>query len=107
MSAFFYGYIITQVPGGWLANRYGGKKVLGYGIFITALFTGLTPIAARTHVVFLIAVRILAGFGEVCCICYGYQCLVITRSQWLTQFASLLLAKLSPTTFHHLSGGKQ
>lgn len=27
LSAFFYGYIVTQLPGGWLATKHGGKKV--------------------------------------------------------------------------------
>lgn len=26
LASFFYGYIVTQVPGGWLAGRYGGDK---------------------------------------------------------------------------------
>lgn len=29
LATFFYGYIVTQIPGGWLSNRFGGKKVRG------------------------------------------------------------------------------
>ena len=28
MSSFFIGYLTTQILGGWLADRYGGKPVL-------------------------------------------------------------------------------
>ena len=32
MSAFFLGYVLLQVPAGWLADRWGGKWVLGVGV---------------------------------------------------------------------------
>ena len=28
LGSFFYGYILTQVPGGWLASKFGGKKLI-------------------------------------------------------------------------------
>lgn len=43
---------------------YGGKLVYGFGIFFTAVFTILSPIAAYTNITFFIAVRALAGFAE-------------------------------------------
>ncbi len=27
LGSFFYGYIVTQIPGGWLATKFGGKRV--------------------------------------------------------------------------------
>lgn len=33
LSSFFYGYILTQVPGGYLAHRHGGKLVFLLGVF--------------------------------------------------------------------------
>jgi len=65
LGSFFYGYITTQIPGGWLAEKFGGKWLYGLGILCTAILTLLTPIAARTHVYLLLAVRILEGIGEV------------------------------------------
>lgn len=65
LGSFFYGYIITQVPGGYLARQFGGKKLLGFGILGTAIFTLFTPLAADLGVGYLIAVRALEGLGEV------------------------------------------
>lgn len=65
LSSFFYGYIITQLPGGWLAPRMGAAKLYGFGILATALLTLLTPVIAYSGIVPLVAVRILEGIFEV------------------------------------------
>lgn len=43
---------------------YGGKFVYGIGVFLCALFTILSPIAAYTNFTFFIAVRAFAGLAE-------------------------------------------
>ncbi|XP_074653839.1 sialin-like [Tubulanus polymorphus] len=63
LSSFFWGYILTQVPGGWLANKYGAKIILGSGMGITALATLLIPVAARGHVYGVIFLRVVMGIG--------------------------------------------
>ena len=65
LSSFFYGYIITQLPGGFIATRLSGKHVFGLGVLLTALLTLLTPIAAVTDIRLLIALRVVEGFCEV------------------------------------------
>lgn len=89
LGSFFWGYVLTQMPGGLLSDKYGGKwplglgkdqlqkmKVVNYwlidyflvsnlGLLITAIFTILTPIAARTHTYLLIFCRVVQGLGEV------------------------------------------
>ncbi|XP_026327407.1 sialin-like isoform X2 [Hyposmocoma kahamanoa] len=64
LGSFFYGYVLTQVPGGRIAELFGGKLVYGVGVLLTALFTLLSPIAARVDFTFFIAVRALEGLGE-------------------------------------------
>ncbi|XP_078504186.1 sialin isoform X1 [Lissotriton helveticus] len=64
LGSFFYGYILTQIPGGYLARKFGGKHLMGFGILGTAAFTLLTPLAAELGVGYLIAVRALEGLGE-------------------------------------------
>lgn len=65
LSSFFYGYIVTQVPGGLLADKFGGKHVLGFGMLGSAVFSILTPTAAKTGVGWLIAALVLKGLIEV------------------------------------------
>ena len=38
-SAFGWSYVIAQLPGGWLLDRYGSKKVYAASIFIWSVFT--------------------------------------------------------------------
>lgn len=47
------------------AGRYGGKWLFGLGVLCTAVFTLLTPLAAKLGVPVLVATRILEGLGEV------------------------------------------
>ena len=64
LSSFFIGYMILQAPSGWLANRIGGKLVLGFAVLSWSVFTMLTPVAALISLPLLIAVRIAMGLGE-------------------------------------------
>lgn len=64
LSSFYWGYVLTHLPGGLLAERFGGKQTLGLGILSTAILTCLTPIAARAGAHWLIAVRFVEGLGE-------------------------------------------
>jgi len=64
LSSFFVGYLVTQIVGGWLAARWGGKVVLGFGVLWWSLFTLLTPLSALTSFPALIAARVAMGLGE-------------------------------------------
>jgi ACS family sodium-dependent inorganic phosphate cotransporter len=64
LSSFFVGYMLFMTPSGWLANRIGGKIVLGAAVVWWSLFTILTPLAAMVSLPLLIATRIAMGLGE-------------------------------------------
>jgi len=64
LSSFFAGYLVTQVLGGWLAQKLGGKAVLGFGVLWWSVFTIITPLSAFTSFPVLIAARIAMGLGE-------------------------------------------
>nr|CAD7405757.1 unnamed protein product [Timema poppensis] len=61
LASYYYGYIMTQILGGYLAGRFGGKYVLGGGIFASGIVTLLFPILSRLHVYALITARIMQG----------------------------------------------
>ena len=65
LGSFFWGYIVTQIPGGILAKKFGGKWPFGIGLLISAIFALLTPMAARTHRGLLIFARVVQGLGSV------------------------------------------
>ncbi|XP_030383667.1 putative inorganic phosphate cotransporter [Scaptodrosophila lebanonensis] len=65
LSSFYIGYIVTHIPGGLLAEKFGGKWTLGLGILSTAAFTLLTPLAInKGDSDWLIVTRVLMGLGE-------------------------------------------
>ena len=64
LASFFYGYIFTQIPGGYFATKYGGKRIFLFGITTTAVLTLLTPALAKTHTSLLIGVRVISGLSE-------------------------------------------
>ena len=85
LASFFYGYIVTQIPGGWLADRYGGKRVLGITMTISAILTLLMPVCARASVYFVYAIRILLGLMTVSIRCYAFLCIwgKLDLCEWL------------------------
>ncbi|HTT13350.1 MAG TPA: MFS transporter [Burkholderiaceae bacterium] len=69
-SAFGWSYVIGQLPGGWLLDRFGSKRVYFLSVFIWSLFTmlqgGVSFLAATagTAVVVLFSLRLLVGLSE-------------------------------------------
>ncbi|CAK9153172.1 unnamed protein product [Ilex paraguariensis] len=62
-SSFFWGYALSQLPGGWLAKTFGGRKVLEFGVLVWSLATALVPMVAG-FMPGLVLSRILVGIGE-------------------------------------------
>ncbi|XP_066287316.1 sialin-like [Branchiostoma lanceolatum] len=61
LGAYFYGYIITQVAGGVLEQRFGGKVVFGTSLLLAAVLNALGPVAARSSAWAMFAVRFCLG----------------------------------------------
>jgi len=61
-TAFFIGYACTQIPGGWLADRFGGGKVVMFGAIWWSVFVFITPFGSTLGLMLII--RILMGWGE-------------------------------------------
>lgn len=78
LSAFSYGYLFTQIPGGILATRIGGHRLYGAGIISTTLLTFLFPLASEFGLSALFVIRLLIG------LCQGvvYPSLHAIWSKW-------------------------
>lgn len=67
-SAFGWAYVIGQIPGGWLLDRFGSKRVYICSIVAWSVFTFLQGFIgyfeAATAVVVLFALRFLLGLAE-------------------------------------------
>ncbi|KAF7688028.1 vesicular glutamate transporter 2.1 [Silurus meridionalis] len=63
-GSFFWGYIVTQIPGGYISSRLAANRVFGAAIVLTATLNMFIPSAARVHYGCVIFVRILQGLVE-------------------------------------------
>jgi ACS family glucarate transporter-like MFS transporter len=67
-SAFAWSYVIAQLPGGWLLDRFGSKITYFFSIFLWSVFTMLTGaagfVAGGAAVALLFGLRFLVGAAE-------------------------------------------
>ena len=67
-SAFGWAYVIAQLPGGWLLDRFGSRRVYIASLLMWSLFTFLQGIvgwfSAASAVVILFGLRFLLGIAE-------------------------------------------
>ena len=64
LSSFFYGYIVTQIIGGYFSDRFGGKTVFLVGMITLSGGTLLIPILARTSPALVVLVRVVQGLAS-------------------------------------------
>ena len=64
LGAFFYGYIVTQIPGGRLSEVFGSKWIFGGSQFITAVCALLCPLAAYSNFYAFLTIRVIQGLAE-------------------------------------------
>lgn len=62
LGSFFWGYVLTELPGGRLAEVIGARRVFGYSTLLASILTLLTPAAAAVGFGWVVAVRVFLGF---------------------------------------------
>ena len=62
LSAFFAGYVLMQVPGGMLADKFGPRAILTFSIAWWSILTALTGMVSGLTA--MLAIRFLFGMGE-------------------------------------------
>ena len=65
LSAISYGSIVTTFAGGYLANRFSAKIVIGVGMGALVVLSLVSPIAAEVDVYLFLVVQLLKGCAGV------------------------------------------
>ena len=63
LSAFYWGYMVSQIPGGYLASSFGAKRVLGSAVLVWGLSTMVTGFVG-TSIPVLFCLRAFVGVAE-------------------------------------------
>ncbi|CAI9739907.1 uncharacterized transporter slc-17.2-like sialin-like [Octopus vulgaris] len=61
LAGYYYGYILTNILGGILADKYGAKNILGFSLVSASALTLLYPSLSRISGYFTLVLRILTG----------------------------------------------
>lgn len=61
LGSYFWGYIVTSIPGGLLAERFGPVRTIGITTILSGALTLLIPLGASFHYAVVIAARFLTG----------------------------------------------
>ncbi|CAG5124088.1 unnamed protein product [Candidula unifasciata] len=76
--SFLCGYWTTQIPGGLLSQRLGGKQLFGWCMLVCGTITLFTPLAAHTSYLLVAAIRLTLG------VCQGviWPAMMAVWSRW-------------------------
>jgi len=77
-SSFYWGYILTQIPGGFLAAKFPANKLFGAAIFLSSCLNLLLPTATKLDWSLVFIVRFLQGLVEG----ITYPCMVGILRWW-------------------------
>ncbi|XP_050084225.1 sialin isoform X1 [Anopheles aquasalis] len=63
LSCYFWGYLVSQIPGARVAESFSARWVMFFSVLINVVCTLLTPVAAKMHYIAMIVMRIGEGIG--------------------------------------------
>ncbi|CAF2083345.1 unnamed protein product [Rotaria magnacalcarata] len=78
LSSYFGGYIVTQIPAGYLAGRYGVRFLYSGAIIVSSLATIAMPFVTSIHWIAFTMFQILVGLA------HGtiWPCIVVIMTHW-------------------------
>lgn len=79
LMAFFYGYILTQIPAGIYGGRFGAKWIFGGALLVTGIFSILGPVSARLDYRLFMVTRVVQGLAEG----VVFPCANVLIAQWI------------------------
>ncbi|WP_053604675.1 MFS transporter [Bacillus gobiensis] len=62
LSSFFFSYALMQIPGGWLTDKFGSRKIILWSVVVWSVFTVLTGLV--WSLASLLIIRFLFGIGQ-------------------------------------------
>ncbi|GAV68531.1 MFS_1 domain-containing protein [Cephalotus follicularis] len=95
-SSFLWGYIFSSVIGGALVDKYGGKKVMSWGVALWSVATLITPWAANHSTASLLAARAFFGLAEG----VALPCMSNLSSRWFPTHERASAVGISMAGFH-------
>jgi len=78
LSSYFFGYLVSQVPGGRAAEVFSAKWILFASVVLNIVPTIFTPPAAMLHWSLLVVLRIIEGVGGG----FSFPALHVMISKW-------------------------
>ena len=78
LASFYYGYTISQVVGGYLTDKFGGKWIMTAILLVSSIATLLTPLLVRFRLEAFMSARVLIGVFQG----MGFPSLVSMSSRW-------------------------
>lgn len=78
LAAYFGGYIVTQIPAGYLAARFGARVLFAGAVLTSSLTTLLMPLAAAQHWTIFSVTQVIVGLA------HGmiWPCMAVIMARW-------------------------
>lgn len=90
LGSYFWGYILSEIPGGIVAERWSARWVMFAAVFVNVVGTLLTPIAAYWYYEAFVAIRVLEGLGGGC----TFPAMHVMISHWAPPHDRALLTSI-------------
>lgn len=80
LSSFFWGYVVTQIPSGYIAGVWSGQKLFAIGMFLCGVFNVIMPIvASKWSLPAVLVCRVGVGLSQACML----PCTHTLLSKWV------------------------
>uniref|UniRef100_A0A915JZM4 Major facilitator superfamily (MFS) profile domain-containing protein n=1 Tax=Romanomermis culicivorax TaxID=13658 RepID=A0A915JZM4_ROMCU len=63
-GSFFYGYLLTQLPGGFISAKFPANKLFGLAIGVTSFFNLFMPTACNAGSGMVVIIQIMQGLSQ-------------------------------------------
>lgn len=65
LYAFYIGYIVSHIPGGWLSDKFGGKWIVGICMLVSIITNLVYPLVIKlTDYYGAVALRVIIGLSQ-------------------------------------------